>query len=194
MARMRSVLPQVVESMGGSMADAAKIARAAEVRRMWSEILLSSGDSYLLEHTNNVFIMRGEEARKMRSDHDDLKDAGGTGEGKQLIVYVDESIVAAELNARRELMKFLFFERYGEEIDTFKIIISHGRYKQHHPFAQPDMRPDDARVQSVALDEGELSLVEQQVARIENPRLKDALRRAMVADLEWKKGISQVVG
>lgn len=189
MARMRQVLPQAITAMGGSMAQAAKAARAAEVRRMWEAIMRAGGDEYILAHTNNVFILREGEARPMRRDHDDRKDAGATGTGKQLIAYVDESIVAAELNARRELVKLQFRQLFGEEIDEFKIIISHGQYKKHHPFAQAAAPYGRDNVRPVPLDDAERAMVQRQVAAVEDPRLRRAVERALTADLEWKKAL-----
>ncbi|MDO4890579.1 MAG: hypothetical protein Q3963_04395 [Coriobacteriaceae bacterium] len=190
MAKLRAVLPQAVRAMGGSVEDVAKQARAAEVQRMWEHIMRKGGDEYILAHTNNVFILREGDARALRRDHDDRKDAGATGTGKQLVAYVDESIVAAELNARRELVKLQFFEEFGERIDEFKIIISRGQYKAHHPFVKQEATPsyiDDVR--PVPLSPEERAVVDQQVAGIEDARLRRAVERAMVADLEWKKAL-----
>ena len=72
--------------------------RAAQVRAMWADIV----DEPIVRHTNAVYIRR-------------------TDAGKELIAYVDESMYAAELNARRELIKLQFLRRYGEEIGAFKI-------------------------------------------------------------------------
>lgn len=190
MARIRTLLPQTLSDMGGSMEQAAKASRAAEVRRMWEKVMLQGGDRYILEHTNNVFILDSEDAKPFRSDHDDRKDVGGTGQGKQLIVYVDESIVAAELNARRELVKLQFFELFGEEIDTFKIIISRGQYKKHHPFMRDgEGGGSSERVAGIPLDDEERALVQRQVAAIEDPHLRQVVQRAMISDLEWKKAL-----
>jgi len=192
MATLRTMLPQAVRAMGGSMEDAARMARASEVRRMWECIMLLGGDEYILEHTNNVFILREGDARTPRRDHDDRKDAGATGSGKQLVVYVDESIVAAELNARRELVKLQFFEHFGEEIDEFKIIISRGQYKAHHPFVKQEQAPPYVEAaMPVPLDEAERATVSAQLAGIDDDRLRRAVERAMIADLEWKKGLEQ---
>ena len=191
MALLRTVLPQAVREMGGSMEEAAKLARVGEVHRMWEALMKRGGDDYILEHTNNVFILRAGDARTPRSDHDDRKDAGATGVGKQLVVYVDESIVAAELNARRELVKLQFFEQFGEEIDEFKILISRGQYKKHHPFVKHEEAPSYVEATTpVPLDDEERAVVRAQLADIEDERLRKAVARAMVADLEWKKGLA----
>lgn len=190
MPNMRSMLPRALEAMGGSPGEAAKAARADEVRRMWKDIMLRGGDDYILAHTNNVFILKEGDARTPRRDHDDRKDAGARGVGKQLVAYVDESIVAAELNARRELVKLQFFELFGEEIDEFKIIISRGQYKAHHPFAQREADPSYIeRAVPVPLSPEERAVAIRQVEGIQDDRLRRAVERAMIADLEWKKGL-----
>ena len=191
MAKLRSIASAAIQSMGGSAADVAKVTRAGRVRRMWEELMRASGDEYILEHTNNVFILDGEDVRAPRRDHDDRKDAGATGTGKQLLAYVDESIVAAELNARRELVKLQFFERFGEEIDEFKIFISRGQYKSFHPFVRQEQAPSyEERATPVPLSDDELVAISEQTAGIDNAHLRKAVQRAMVADLEWKRGLS----
>ena len=192
MASLRTALPQAIAEMGGSMDELAKLARAQKVRSMWETLMKLGGDDYILAHTNNVFILQAGDARTPRRDHDDRKDAGATGTGKQLVVYVDESIVAAELNARRELVKLQFFEHFGEEIDEFKILISRGQYKMHHPFVKQEEPPSYVEsAQPIPLDESERATVTAHLAGIEDERLRKAVARAMVADLEWKKGLNQ---
>ena len=190
MASLRTALPQAIAEMGGSMDELAKLARAQKVRSMWETLMKLGGDDYILAHTNNVFILQAGDARTPRRDHDDRKDAGATGTGKQLVVYVDESIVAAELNARRELVKLQFFEQFGEVIDEFKILISRGQYKTHHPFVAQEEPPSYVEsAQPVPLDDAERATVAAQLAGIEDELLRKAVARAMVADLEWKKGL-----
>jgi hypothetical protein len=88
------------------------------------------------------------------------------------------------------LVKLQLFERFGEEIDQFKIIISHGQYKKNHPFASEET-PGEGDVSSVPLDEAERAEVEAQLAAVADPKLRRAVQEAMVADLEWKKGIAR---
>jgi hypothetical protein len=192
LAKLRSIAFDVIQAMGGSAEDAARSARAAEVQRMWESIMRAGGDDYILEHTNNVFILDSRDVRTPRRGMDDRKDAGATGVGKQLLAYVDESIVAAELNARRELVKLQFFEQFGEEIDEFKIFISRGQYKSHHPFVHDEDTPSYIEPATpVPLTAEEQASVREQLAGIEDPRLRRAVERAMVADLEWKKGAAR---
>lgn len=202
---------QTLSAMGEGLPEALKAARGAQVRDMWEQLMRHNHDEIILAHTNNVYIVNpdadaqatngggegtarfsGAPTTRRTAYHDDGKDASATGQGKQLIVYVDDSIVSAELNARRELIKLQFLEHFGEEIDEFKIIISRGTYKQHHPFA-PQADPDyRENVPSVPLDHDERAALAEELEQIEDPRLRESLRRAATADLEWKKGIERV--
>ena len=189
MLRLRAVAPQAVDAMGGDPMAIARAGRAAKVRHMWEVLMKSGGDDYILEHTNNVIILDAKDAHKLRRDHDDRKDAGATGVGQQLSVYVDESIVAAELNARRELVKLQFYELFGEKIDEFKIIISRGQYKKHHPFVPESAPSYEEHTHPVPLDAAERAEVERRLAAVDDDALRRVAGRAMVADLEWKKGL-----
>ena len=82
--------------------------RALQVRDRYKTVLESvyrDSSSLFLQHTNNVYIVN--------------KDGV-----KTLIVYVDESIFAAELNAQRELIKLKLLQLFGEEVEDFNIYIS----------------------------------------------------------------------
>ena len=84
--------------------DGDKIRRALrirEVRDIWSQLV----EQPILNHTNAVYIFTKDNRREMH-------------------VYVDESIYAAELNNRRELIKLACREQYGEVLDDFQIHIS----------------------------------------------------------------------
>jgi hypothetical protein len=194
MKKLGKNIEYLIADLAGDSSKARLHYRTRQVRERYRQVLESVYNemaAYFLEHTNNVFILREGDARTLRSDHDDRKDAGATGKGKQLVVYVDESIVAAELNARRELVKLQFFERFGEEIDEFKIFISRGQYKSFHPFVRQEQAPSyEERATPVPLSDDELVAISEQTASIDNAHLRKAVQRAMVADLEWKRGLS----
>lgn len=145
---------------------AKKAYRAAQVRAMWSECV---GEIFL-DHTNSIYIVREEER-------------------KTLIVYVDESIFAAELNAQRELIKLKFLQKFGEDIDEFKILISRGNYKKNFPFKLDQNQNLKNKTTPIPLSVNEKSRVAEITASIEDTKVRESLERAIVADLEWKKGI-----
>lgn len=169
MKSFAAALQNSLRSTAGSSELAAKAARANKVKQMWREAV----DPVFLDHTNSVYIIR-------------------EGDEKTLIVYVDDSIFAAELNARRELIKLKFFQRFNEKIDEFKILISRGRYKQNYPFRNQDGDPFYIEpAQRVPLSEGRRAEIEDQCACIPDERLRKSLMKAMISDLEWKSGIEK---
>ncbi|WP_350454582.1 DciA family protein [Slackia heliotrinireducens] len=150
----------------GSSEAARKAARAAQVKEMWRGLV----EPVFLEHTNAVYIIQEENE-------------------KVLVVYVDSSIFAAELNARRELIKMELAGKYHEVVDEFRIIISRGPYKNNHPFIEEKPELPTADVEPVPLDEAQIEAIEKQASVIENARLRQALIKAMISDLELKNGI-----
>lgn len=167
MKSFTSVLSKALSQAAGSDVLAKKAARAARVKTMWRE----SVDAVFLDHTNSVYIIR-------------------EGEKKILIVYVDDSIFAAELNARREMIKLRIETKFGEHIDEFRILISRGRYKNNYPFREgteaPTAQPRQVRR---ALAEDKLEEIDDACALIEDERMREALKRAMISDLECKNAL-----
>lgn len=144
--------------------------RAHQVRTRYREALESvyrDNAHLFLNHTNNVYILK--------------KDGI-----KTLIVYVDESIYAAELNAQRELIKLRLLELFGEEIEQFKILVSRGAYKDYHPYVEeelsklvtpplPKLSPED------------LSLVDEVSAKVTEESVRKSFEKAMTADMARKR-------
>ena len=169
MKSFSSVLQNSLRSTAASSELAAKAARANKVKQMWREVV----DPVFLDHTNAVYIVR-------------------EGDEKTLIVYVDDSMFAAELNARRDLIKLKFLQKFNEEIEEFKILISRGRYKQNYPFR--DQGGDPFYVEPavrVPLPEERRAELEEQCSLISDERLRKSLLKAMISDLEWKSGIEK---
>lgn len=118
-----------------------------------------------LAHTNNVII----------------KD-------RKLVVFVDDSMFAAELNAQRELIKLRLLELFGEEIDDFQIRTSQWKkYRDLHPYVDENSREVDQKPEAIQLDDVEQARVSDISSRIEDERLRKSFKQAMTADLRWKK-------
>lgn len=149
---------------GVESANLASSIRASQVRKIWSELV----EETILDHTNGVYILKENGTMVMK-------------------VYVDESIYAAELNNRRELIQLLCKKRYGEMVDGFQIYISRGLMKKNYPFRVTKQYMADQRP-PIALSEEELRDVEAACAAIENEQVREKFKKAMIADLEWKKG------
>lgn len=153
---------------------AAKAARANKVKQMWKsvvEICCRPNAKAFLDHTNSVYIIREGE---------------GDAQRKILIVYVDESIFAAELNARREMIKLKLLERFGEDISEFRILISRGSYKENHPYREktPDYLPPTPPRRPLPPEE--LEDLRGRAEAIEDVRMREALLKAMISGLERK--------
>jgi len=173
MRKVGADIPGVIARMGGDSDAARKNMRIQQVRERYREAIESVYPSQTaklhLNHTNKVIITT----------------VKGTC---TLIVYVDDSLFAAELNAQRELIKLRLLELFGEEIEDFQIKISRWRkQKEEHPYIETNsLVPEKPSV--IPLDDHEKSFVDRTVGRIEDEKIKKSLERAMTADLEWKKG------
>ena len=141
--------------------------RAHQVRSRYRkaiEAVYRESAPLFLDHTNNVYIMK--------------KDGVPT-----LIVYVDESIYAAELNAQRELIKLQLLELFGEQVEEFEILVSRGNYKNHHPFAEEEPVAEPPKVDPSQLPDSDRRHVSETVAVVEDEKLRKSLEKAMTADM-----------
>ncbi len=146
---------------------ARKALRAQKVKDMWAHVV----DPIFLEHTNAVYIIKENSL-------------------STLTVYVDDSIFASELNARRELIKLKLQQQFNEHIDDFYIKISYGRMKQRYAFKKEHIDPFYThKAQSVSLTPIKKKELKEMVADIPSESIRRALLQAMIDDLEWKLGI-----
>lgn len=178
MKKLGTNIPGLLEQMSSQNPTARLNLRINQVRARYRDALedvYGPNAQLFLDHTNNVYIM----------DKDGVR---------TLIVYVDDSIFAAELNAQRELIKLKLLELFGEEVEAFEIGISRGNYKNNHPYApseeemQGETPGQDKQARSIPLDDDERAYVEDATQGIEDPGLRERIQKAMTADLEWKKG------
>ena len=181
-----SRISKTLLGMGKADDETARLARrTAEVRALWSQAVKkmwrnSDAADLVLAHTNMVGITvetnhRGETYKKM-------------------FVYVDDSIVLTELNALRERIKLLFRTDFQEDIQEFEIKISQGARKKFHPYKEENPVDYIDQTSPIALSDEELAAVEERIKGIEKPALQASLRKAMVADLQWKKGLNDKNG
>lgn len=178
MGTLKKELSSLFAAMGDAAPDVRKQRRIAEVYERYKgamESVYGADARLFLDHTNAVYILRDDPPKPQ----------------KRLVVYVDDSIYAAELNAQRELLRLKLLELYGEHIDVFDIFISRGGYRKKHPFDR--MRAETVsepvrKTPPMPLSDEEKMRVGEACAHIENPHVQRALEKAMKADLEWKKG------
>lgn len=173
MGKIGNDLASTLNEIGGNSEKARINMRASQVRSRYKkalETVYGEGATQFLAHTNNVYIMNKDEVYT-------------------LIVYVDESIFAAELNAQRELIKLKLLELFNEDIEEFEIHISRGDYKKNHPYL--DNKEDSKPIifaPDIPLNDDEELYISNTVSTIDNDRLRKTIEKAMKADLAWKKG------
>lgn len=141
-------------------------ARAFKVNTMYREVIgraYRKNAQHMLDHTNSVYI----------ADKDGQK---------HLIVYVDESIYAADLNAQRELIKLLFLKNHDEAIDAFDIYVSRRGYKDKYPFR---LKEEKTAQKPRPLTRKDREYVDSATASIEDPALRREIMKAMIACLQW---------
>lgn len=153
----------VAKIPGVDLAQLKKARRVESVRRMWRGLV----SQIFLDHTNSVFVFDRDGRREMH-------------------VYVDDSLFAAELNAQREIIKWRCLEEYGEAIDDFLIHVSRGVYKDQHPFAEP-AHEGGVPVPCEELTPEEEAKVARAASAIPDKRLREAFEEAMISDMRWKK-------
>jgi len=111
-----------------------------------------------------------------------------------LIVYVDSPAWATELSAMSERYRTALNEEIGEElVKDIRFTVSRRVAEEHRIVAAEKDTEDFYRVDdvpSVPLTPTERAQVEDSVAAIEDPELREAVFSATVKDLEWKKGIA----
>lgn len=129
-------------------------------------------DLFILKHTNSVYLLK---SQAVEGAYD-------------LVVYLDNSTCAAELNARRELLRFEYLDRFNTTIDVFEIRISRGPYRDKHPFAKSPS--SDTQPKERSLSEEETARIEEMTSAIEDPRLRASFQRAMTAQKRRNKSSS----
>ena len=137
-------------------------------------------DPFILEHTNSVYLLRHKD---VLGDSQPNKDANKEQSDTQvfdLVVYVDNSLVAAELNARRELIRLKYREQFKISIDVFEIRISRGSYKGKYPFKNQDTTPQ-ANTQVRELSDEETVHINELVEDISDKRIKESFIKAITA-------------
>jgi hypothetical protein len=111
-----------------------------------------------------------------------------------LIVYVDSSAWAHELSAMGERYRTAINEKLGKEtVSSIRFTVSKKVVEEHRIVVAEQEHDDfykEDDVPSVPLTEAELSQIEASVAAIPDDELREAVLRATVRDLEWKRGIA----
>ena len=171
MKKLGNNIERLIAQLSSNSEEARINLRAHQVRSRYRkalETVYRDSAQMFLDHTNNVYIMKQDEV-------------------PTLIVYVDESIFAAELNAQRELIKLKLLELFGEEIDEFKIYVSRGSYKNNHPYREEEGRHTVPVEPLKPLGENDAAYVRQTSSVVGDSSVRRSLEKAMTADLARKR-------
>lgn len=199
MKSLSFALQKALRTQASSDLLAAKAARAAQVKRMWKsaiEACAGAAAPVILDHTNSIYIIRNRETdenvSRETSHAQDAAPVRNRAPRKhqvppgELIVYVEDSLIAAEIDARREMIKLKFLELFGEEIDEFRIRVSRGKYKLDHPYREQAAVADSEKAPRQPLSKERIDQIDEELSEIPNERLREALKRAIISDLEVK--------
>lgn len=161
------------------------LSATARVKRAWN----LSVDKRIAEHVTAVFIVPNTAA-------------------SEVIIYVDSSIWATELNMQSELLRLNLNIELNKDIDanvarkaeqveklTFKVSKEQYVARERRLTTLQLLEAEDEnyrKAQPVALDDDELANLEEAVAHIENDQLRDTAYAAAKANLEWQKGIEKI--
>ena len=103
-------------------------------------------------------------------------------------------MVRSELNNRQELLKMKFKEQ-GEDVEALRILPSTRDMKNRHPFREEPARPGGPAPSFVrpartarALTEEQLAAVHQSADHVEDPAVRRALYRALLASAARSDG------
>lgn len=106
---------------------------------------------------------------------------------RKLVVYVDNSLVSAELNAQRELIRLRYLSDFSIELAGFDIKLSRGGYLNKHPYLdRKEQGASPANTHDVSretLSEDDLRQIDKVSSTIEDEQLRKAFKRAMTAGL-----------
>ena len=164
--------------------DNPELSLSSYVKAAWEEVL---GDAS--GHVVSVFVVPHTQAR-------------------EVVVYVDSAIYAAEFTMQSELLRMKLNVKLasmvgaktagGEpmEIEDLKFVVSSERYSSRHneeTYGDDviELREYEMSIQPQELDDGELDDIMQALSGIEDDQLREAAYDAAKANLEWQKGIAQ---
>lgn len=164
---LRTDLGKTLESLGVKSPHALRIAK---IQSIWEEV----APSEVLKHTDNVFLFKDRHTQQ-----------------RQLIIYVDSPLWAAELMAQKEQFKLRFEQVLDEgKIDTISFRPSSFAYQRKEFRKRVDKEEND-KVISVPLTEMERQQIIAETSYVENERLRNAVIRARIANKQWQKGLAE---
>lgn len=182
----------------------AKFSRKRAVERIYGQFSQLVND-FILEHVNAVYLLNPEPTDSLDVLPDRQKEPKSKTSRKpykkRLIVYVDNSLVAAELDAQKELIRLKYLSEFNIELVEFSVSLSKGHYRVSHPYKDGSLSPTSGTQQSGKCSEKEIvsretltpsecEHIDALMEKVEDPRLKKSFERAMAATFNRKRKIS----
>ncbi|MDO4854232.1 MAG: hypothetical protein Q4A43_02260 [Coriobacteriia bacterium] len=181
----------------------AKLSHEKAVERIYAQFSCLVND-FILEHVNAVYLLNPQDEKEAAPDAQKplAQWKASKPYKKRLIVYVDNSLVAAELGAQKELLKLKYLSEFNVELVEFEVNISKGRYRIPHPFVdrlserghQLESSHTDCTEEEIVsretLTQYERERIDGLTEQIEDPRLKKSFERAIAATFNKKRKLS----
>ncbi len=181
----------------------AKLSRERAVERIYDQFSRLAND-FILEHVNAIYLLNPQDSESSASgaQKSSTLETSSKPYKKRLIVYVDNSLVAAELGAQKELLRLKYLSEFNIELIEFEVNISKGRYRIPHPFVDrsSEHAPQTKRLHAPYTEEEivsretltphERERIDDLTEEIEDPRLKKSFERAIAATFNKKRKLS----
>ncbi len=135
-------------------------------------------EPFIADHVNSIYLIN--EPKDVR----DSKLASDVSRETflKLTVYVDNSLIAAELNAQRELIILKYRELFDLTIDEMIIKISRGAYRDNYPLRKKDT--DEVKSNFHQLSPEEEADIEYKTANISDNDIRASFQRVLKATKE----------
>jgi hypothetical protein len=147
-----------------------RFTRESRLQRAWETV----ASTRILDHTDSVVF---------------------STKAKQpcVIVYVESSIWAAELEAQKELYRILLEKETKWTIDDLKFYVTRKvmfkkLFKKRNSEKTQEYSKSKKEKTAVPLTEEEDRYARELVSSVQDKKLQDGLYKAIKADFEWKKG------
>lgn len=197
MRRLSDGLDALLQRLGSLDAAAAEALRYEHVNRLWETAVgevFGAAARLVLDHTNTVYLMSPDQAADLRRFDRPRSAMQRSFSGNVLVVYADDSLVRSEIDARQQFL-VMKCQQLGEQVEAVVIIPAKGAMKARHPFCKQEAPggcacsavhggaagPSEA---SEPLSTEELEEINHALGEVQNPALREAMRRAIGANLD----------
>jgi len=142
------------------------LSRAIQLQSAWEKIASPTA----LENTDNITY-------------------SNKGRKTEILIYVDSSHWAAELESQKELYRILLEKELKQKVSDIKFLVTRkAAYKKTFMKWREKTTTNRARERAVPLTKEEDRRAREMVSVVKDEKLRNSLYKAMKADLEWKKG------